>query len=200
MSYALSSYLIQLLICNFVVLIFFLPIRLKMKKKKGALTDTVFVCWLVSLLALTVLPMMNIMVQDRLIFSVFFPNGNYVIASNLGIKKFFELPIEHSLQLMPFSNISHWISSLADGSTTLEKFLLNIAANVAAFIPLGFIPAFKRRPFKFTAIIGIVIILAIEAVQYFTGRTADIDDVILDYAGVLIGCLFGTIASKLRKD
>ena len=70
-----------------------------------------------------------------------------------------------------------------------EKYML--AANVALFVPLGvFLPILSERIRWWQVIvIGFSATCVIELVQPVFGRTGDIDDVITNTVGTVIGCL-----------
>ena len=61
--------------------------------------------------------------------------------------------------------------------------------NILMFVPLGFILPLLKRKKKITEIlkIALLIVLVIEIVQPFVGRSFDVDDVLYNMAGVLIG-------------
>lgn len=62
-------------------------------------------------------------------------------------------------------------------------------ANIGIFCPLGFFPALlARRPRWWkSALVGLGCSCAIEFIQFFIGRSSDVDDVILNTAGALAG-------------
>ena len=65
--------------------------------------------------------------------------------------------------------------------------LLNNAGNVALFVPLGFL-AVRATGRRGSAIAAAAAFSAgIEFVQYFIGRSADVDDVLLNTAGAALG-------------
>lgn len=74
--------------------------------------------------------------------------------------------------------------------------LTNILGNVALLYPLGiFIPFLYKNGESFKSVLkyGVISTLTIEVIQYFvTSRIADIDDVIFN----IIGCLLGYISYK----
>ena len=74
---------------------------------------------------------------------------------------------------------------------TMREALLNLIGNTAMFIPLGIVwpSVFKKLDNAAKAILaGFGFSLAIEIVQLpFYGRTSDIDDLILNTVGYLIG-------------
>lgn len=68
--------------------------------------------------------------------------------------------------------------------------LLNLTGNVFLFSPIGFfLPLIWRRWQSFHKIlwIGFWTTCFIEFVQYFIGRSSDIDDILLNTIGVLVG-------------
>lgn len=75
--------------------------------------------------------------------------------------------------------------------------------NVAMFVPLGFfLPLLwkKYRRLKNTLLFGIGATVFIELAQLFTYRATDINDVITNTAGALLGYLLFRLAHKLRPD
>ena len=72
------------------------------------------------------------------------------------------------------------------------KKIAQTVANIVMFIPLGFMlpTAFRgMRYFWKTALSLTLFSLAIETAQYFTGRSADIDDLMLNASGGILGYL-----------
>lgn len=84
------------------------------------------------------------------------------------------------------------------------KFMKNIVGNIMLFIPYGFIASYllKNKKFSTITILTIIVSLTIETVQYYIGRVFDIDDVILNLAGGIIGFLIyvgiDAIRSKIK--
>lgn len=93
------------------------------------------------------------------------------------------------LQLKPFITIEKFFKDTHIGK---EDFLVNIIGNVFVFSPFGWLGLCIR---KFNHLVPaafffLIIISSIETLQYFTGRgVADIDDVLLNSTGMLIGFL-----------
>lgn len=107
------------------------------------------------------------------------------------------LTVEHTLNLIPFQFITETWAMEA------RKQITQTIANVLMFLPLGFIVpvAFdKARSFLKTAFSMMLFSLFIEVVQYFIGRSADIDDLMLNTLGGILGYLVFRIFSKLFKD
>ncbi|MDQ1144038.1 glycopeptide antibiotics resistance protein [Bacillus sp. SORGH_AS 510] len=68
--------------------------------------------------------------------------------------------------------------------------LLNITANLLLFSPIGFfVPILwkEKNRLKTILLLGLLVTTFVESIQYFIGRSIDIDDVILNTVGVIIG-------------
>ncbi|MFI5610535.1 VanZ family protein [Amycolatopsis sp. NPDC051903] len=73
--------------------------------------------------------------------------------------------------------------------------VLNNAGNVLLFVPLGFLAAFATR--RRAAIVPVLagFSAAIETAQYFVGRSADVDDVLLNTLGSALGVAVAVAAA-----
>ena len=99
-----------------------------------------------------------------------------------------------SINLVPFDMIAE------------QGFTLNVWGNILMFIPLGLYLAYFIIPFRFYKVFGAIVgtSFAIEVLQYVFQRGAsDIDDLLLNTAGGLIGVLIylalkGLFKSKVR--
>ncbi|MEI5672348.1 MULTISPECIES: VanZ family protein [unclassified Nocardioides] len=74
--------------------------------------------------------------------------------------------------------------------------LVNVLGNIALFIPLGWSVTALALQSRTTAartglalggLAGLVLSVSIEVAQYFLGRAADVDGVLLNATGVLLG-------------
>lgn len=104
-------------------------------------------------------------------------------------------PESYSLNLKPFS----WIGTVND----TKEFIVEKVPNIMLFIPLGFfIPAVykNKRKFNRTILLSFVITFSIEFFQYFIGRASDIDDIITNLLGAIIGYGIFKIISNLFKQ
>ncbi len=72
-----------------------------------------------------------------------------------------------------------------------RKFIKNILGNIMLFIPYGFLSSYilKNRKISITFILSLIVSVTIEVVQYYIGRVFDIDDIILNVLGGIIGGL-----------
>lgn len=87
--------------------------------------------------------------------------------------------------LIPFRMMAHdWRT----GGTSLA---VNFVGNLVVFLPLGFLlPLVRTRPTRAwqAALAGLAVSGSIELTQYLSGRrVADVDDLILDTTGTLLG-------------
>lgn len=83
---------------------------------------------------------------------------------------------------------------------TSKLFVKNILGNILLFMPFGlFISAYldNRKIFP-SLILTLISSVSIEIVQYLIGRVFDVDDIILNLVGGLIGSIIFIILDKLR--
>ncbi len=96
---------------------------------------------------------------------------------------------------VPFRTITSYLAS-----TRSFNVMVQLAGNVLLFVPLGFFLAFGRKlRFGEALAIGLLVALSVETWQLLIGRTADIDDVILNGIGVAGGAALAIAASKLGR-
>ena len=84
-----------------------------------------------------------------------------------------------------------------------QRVMTEIVPNIMIFIPLGiFTPiAFKRmRKFYMTALVAFTVTFSVEFFQYFIGRSSDIDDLIANLSGGIIGYGIFKMISYLFKN
>ena len=101
-------------------------------------------------------------------------------------------PKTHILNLIPFN-----LQKIG-----IEQFLIEKIPNIILFIPLGFfLPAvFKsnRKAYK-TILITFALTFGIEFFQYFIGRSSDIDDIITNLLGGIIGFIVFKLLDRFLK-
>ncbi|MGG0251500.1 VanZ family protein [Peribacillus frigoritolerans] len=141
----------------------------------------------------------GIFLTGLVVFTLFpFPYQKYLIQvmieDNLGV--------EHNL--IPFNGVKE-ANEFGYFSTVLKQYALNILL----FIPLGFaLPIlFSKIKIKHIILIGFLTSLTIEVVQaiagYFIGynyRSFDIDDLIMNSFGTIIGLLIFKVLFKFLKN
>ena len=117
-------------------------------------------------------------------------------------------PLEYAkihMNLIPFQTIGGYIKSILDGSMNLNIPLENLFGNLFMFLPFGiYLPFFQKKIDSLKKfILGMTsIFLIIEIAQFLTKRGSfDIDDLILNLAGAVIGYLIWEklVQGMLRK-
>ena len=106
-------------------------------------------------------------------------------------------PSYHLLNLTPFI----WLKKTY--TMGFAKMLEQLMMNVLMLIPLGFLlplaaPKF-RKAWK-TVLFVALLILVLETTQYFIGRSADIDDLIMNTLGGWLGYSLYALGHRLWKD
>lgn len=82
-----------------------------------------------------------------------------------------------------------------------EKFMKNVMGNIMLFIPYGFLASYylNNKKFSVITILTIITTLTIETVQYYIGRVFDIDDIILNLIGSIVGFLIFVGVDAIRN-
>ena len=74
--------------------------------------------------------------------------------------------------------------------------------NIILFLPLGFLPLLFRRVqlhWWHAAVAGLFISILCEAVQFFIGRSADVDDVAANTLGTVIGYICLALGNRIAR-
>ena len=85
------------------------------------------------------------------------------------------------------------------------KFNKNVIGNILLFIPFGYFTAYyvNTRKIKTTVIVTLIVTTCAEIIQYYIGRVFDIDDIVLNLVGGILGYLLfvglSAIKDKLPK-
>lgn len=105
-----------------------------------------------------------------------------------------ELNKVSGLNLVPFTEIFRY----EIGS---KLFIFNVIGNIFIFIPFGYFVSGYVKATKFSHILFISLItsLTVELVQLQIGRSFDIDDIILNVTGSIIGFLLFIGITAIRK-
>lgn len=172
-------------------LLFYIPIRIKYLKKKSKKIicfkeglNLTFCIYLVSLFSILIIPRLGIYVG----FAPFEIELMHTINVN-----------ERSYNLIPFETISQQISDLKNGIDNHFP-LTNIFANLFLFLPMPiFIKLINKRVKDiYCLLITLCICIMCEILQYLEGyRTCDIDDVILNFLGAVIGLVMFNIVKNI---
>ena len=97
------------------------------------------------------------------------------------------------INYIPFTEIFRY----KVGSTL---FLLNVVGNIIIFIPFGIFitKVLKTNKFLPLFIVSIIASLCIESVQLYIGRAFDVDDILLNCLGSILGWFIYVILNKLN--
>ncbi|MCM3745544.1 VanZ family protein [Sporosarcina luteola] len=155
--------------------IIIIKIRKLPVSKLHELLLALFILYLVGLASQTIIPRWNLGVDGS--------TGRF----------FFDVSIfdrQSSVNLFPFRTIMNYFQANEYVSGWSSVSLVNLLGNLFVFSPIGiFVPLLWRRMDSFKAIgfVGFAVTCFIEGTQYFIGRSTDIDDIILNTIGVMIG-------------
>lgn len=99
-----------------------------------------------------------------------------------------------NINLIPFRTMSPYLSDITEPYA-----FKNIIANILVFIPLGFFISNKNPKNVFKAlIICLGVILSIELIQlFFKIGFFDVDDIILNFIGSLLGVFISLFVRKM---
>ena len=151
---------------------------------------TIFILYIIGLASQTIIPYWNM--------------GIY---SDTG-KFYFNIRLTNSISeinLIPFKTLYEYLfvnnTSVSSWSSVS---ILNIFANTLLFIPLGLLTPLiweKYDSFYKILTLGLISTCLIEFIQIFIGRSTDIDDVILNTIGIIIGyTIFKLFKIKQLKE
>ena len=106
-----------------------------------------------------------------------------------------------SVNLKPFVTVKlYWKLLRGENAYLVRHAFINLVGNVVMFIPLGFFQPYllvKLRKWYKTMLTTVVLILAVEVVQYVTGLgSCDIDDLLLNLVGAWLGYILWRITRK----
>lgn len=127
------------------------------------------------------------------------------IHGRLGYSGTFSEYTEEHLKLIPFETIVFYTRRLIQGKTSPWVALSNLLGNIVLFIPLGVILPFYiqtvRKWYK-TAVLTAAIIFVVETVQLLMMLgTFDVDDIILNTLGAVIGyALFTSVRKVIEME
>jgi len=106
----------------------------------------------------------------------------------------------HETNLIPFKVLFQTYNEVFVNGY-INYFLINFLGNIILFIPFGlFIPLLWKTSNKKTLFIGFCSSLFIEICQLFLARGTDVDDLILNTTGVLLGLIIYKFLKKHFKS
>jgi glycopeptide antibiotics resistance protein len=108
---------------------------------------------------------------------------------------------DYSYNLIPFREILRFWNNRE--TLGLAAVCINVLGNVIAFIPFGFflpIVTKWKMNFRFVVLVTFFFSLAVECVQLVTRvGSFDVDDLILNTLGGLLGCVISMIRKAIRR-
>ncbi len=155
--------------------------------------------------------MKNILIKNQklyktllyVVFAVYCLALIYVLFCRSGLRHMSYIDyLKSSYNLIPFKSIAEYFSRFINHRINFTYFIANMLGNLLLFFPMGvllpnIIP--KVRGGKFIAL-GVGMIVAVELIQYFSTLGAlDIDDVILNSVGLVLGYFTFVLLSKMVK-
>jgi glycopeptide antibiotics resistance protein len=116
----------------------------------------------------------------------------------LGNYRTIGIEYSRSANLIPFKTV--WDYIIRHESYNAEIIFINLAANIIVFIPLGFFLPLLIKSFRKISIItalSFVIVLLAESLQYILNvGIFDVDDLILNTLGSMLGYMIFTVVNK----
>lgn len=164
----MAGYIMELCMIMLVVLPFYLLIRKPWRtwsKREAALA--VFVLFMAGTLPLALA-------------------GDYAAPGTMLRRAAERLQTGYGMNLVPFRSIRSYFRH----SLPCDYFMVNFLGNIVMFMPWGFglTLLWKRRQRALSVVLcSLALTLFIETVQLFIGRSVDVDDVILNFAGSCLG-------------
>ena len=104
------------------------------------------------------------------------------------------------VNLVLFKTIKHYIY-LIKNKIYLKYAYSNLIGNIILFYPFGLLISFKIKRYKFIKIIVISLLFSsfIELFQFFLKRISDIDDIVLNVMGSILGYLTYLLFKIFKK-
>lgn len=124
-----------------------------------------------------------------------FRNGQEAFSAKRFVHAWRRLKYGIGVNLVPFRTIKRYLKYASNP----DLIRVNIVGNIVMFIPWGFgLPLlWKRfRPMVKVGLWAFLLPLFIEFCQLFIGRTVDVDDIILNFMGGVLG---GILYALIRK-
>ncbi len=171
-----------------------------MKNIANILTESIDNIWPMLVIFLVVFAVVRIAAlrssNERFVFYKEFSNLLFIVY----ILLLFELLTEAELNkvrgynLVPFTEIFRY----EIGS---EAFLMNVVGNIVIFIPFGYLISTYIKPKRILPILVVSVISSatVEFVQLCVGRSFDVDDIILNSLGAIIGFLIYVALNAIKK-
>lgn len=183
---AISNYIINMIPYMIIAVPIYLIIRFLMLRKSSRkfnlyheIALLIFVIFVVGLASQTVIPKIELGI-----------NGNINILKNG----------KHGINLLPLKVLFETYREVFI-NLNINYFIINFLGNIIMFMPIGFfIPLLWEIPDKKIIIVGFLFSLFIEVCQLFLNRGTDVDDLILNTLGTILGLLVYKFLYKKFKN
>lgn len=183
---AISNYIINMIPYMVIAVPIYLIIRFLMLRKSSRkfnlyheIALLIFVIFIVGLASQTVIPKIELGI-----------NGNINILKNG----------THGINLLPLKVLFETYREVFI-NLNINYFIINFLGNIIMFMPIGFfIPLLWEIPDKKIIIVGFLFSLFIEVCQLFLNRGTDVDDLILNTLGTILGLLVYKFLYKKFKN
>lgn len=124
-------------------------------------------------------------------------NGDYGTPGDMLRSAYGRIVTGEGINLIPLRTVKGFF---ADSDT--DRFLVNIIGNTVMFMPWGFGLVFlwerNRRPLRIIGL-SLAITAFIEFCQMFIGRAVDVDDMLLNFAGSMLGAFVWYAARNIYR-
>lgn len=207
-----TAYIFQAIPCMLIGLaVFFVlqPVRKKMLNRLDLSSSqqhdcvlAIFFCFCSGLAALTLFPSGFWSEVLRYIFS---PD---IWAEGLHLSDFYLSKTDFTVRLENLGDILAPFQEIKRAARVGAWLLFMLLGNIIIFVPIGFFTGILWRHHHWwkSVLIGCTASFLIESIQFFIGRSTDIDDIILNTSGTLVGYwifllfhnFFPSYVSKLR--
>lgn len=183
---AISNYIVNMIPYMVIAVPIYLIVRFLMLRKSSRkfnlyheIALLIFVIFIVGLASQTVIPKIELGI-----------NGNINILKNG----------THGINLLPLKVLFETYREVFI-NLNINYFIINFLGNIIMFMPIGFfIPLLWEIPDKKIIIVGFLFSLFIEVCQLFLNRGTDVDDLILNTLGTILGLLVYKFLYKKFKN
>ena len=143
-----------------------------------------------------------IRVSGLLLFIIYLAMLNYFLFFSAAFGRTMNLGREIHYNINPFTEIRRFLTCSAQLGT--RAVMVNLLGNVLAFMPLGLIlPVIIKNMRKGIRVIlwGFLFSMCVESIQLVTRvGSFDVDDIILNTTGVLLGFLLFRLFNRIRRE
>ena len=175
-------------------------VKMGMMKIGAIITESINNMWPMLTIFLVVIATVRIAAlktnNERLVFYKEFGNLLFIIYIFLLYELLTrtELNSVSGYNLVPFTEIFRY----KIGS---EQFYFNVIGNIAIFIPFGYFISSYIKPKRILSIliVSLVSSATVEFVQLCIGRSFDVDDILLNAVGAIIGFLIYVALNAIKK-